>query len=339
MTRPLLLASLLALVLGLGCAPAACPPGFAQVGAACVALEDEGGASDGGGAGDAGRDASIDGGRDAAVVADDAGADAGSDAGTDAHVPCDGACSGATPFCLGETCVACRDPSDCSAPSPFCEPTAHACVACLSSTDCPGTAAVCDPASHTCGPCATNADCAHVAGRGICSAGACVACTVRDETPCGTHSCDPATGSCTTTTVHSIADCSPCLADSECSGSVSRCVPMSFGGVRRPGGFCLSQGTSAASCGTCGVLSEARVSLSGYPATTYCTVPEAYATCESHRDGAGFGIACTQDSDCGAIGLDDGRCSGSHHCWTGCAMTCECPSGFGYTCRADHFCG
>ena len=65
MTRPLLLASLLALVLGLGCAPAACPPGFAQVGAACVALEDEGGASDGGGAADAGRDASIDGGRDA----------------------------------------------------------------------------------------------------------------------------------------------------------------------------------------------------------------------------------------------------------------------------------
>lgn len=59
---------------------------------------------------------------------DDAG-DAGGDAG-----PC-GACPAATPFCVADACVACRDAADCLDPlAPQC--SAGSCVSCLDRTDC-----------------------------------------------------------------------------------------------------------------------------------------------------------------------------------------------------------
>lgn len=311
MKRPFLFASIAAALLA-GCPSAECPAGFVRSGDLCLAAAD---------AATPDVDASVDGGTG------------------DAHLPCGGSCPGSAPHCVvtgpTETCVECRSSTDCSGSRRVCDLAHHTCVACMDATTCNDRAhAVCDAASETCVACSTNADCAHL-GYPICSGGVCVRCTIRDESACSGHSCDPATGECTGTPVRSLGECDACVADSECNPP-ALCIPMNFQGAPRSGGYCLTP--SAAGCGACGTITDARVSLSGQPAATYCGVPEDFATCESLRDQHDM-LSCTMDSDCGAPGLDDGRCTSGHVCFSGCSMTCQCPGGFGYTCRADHFCG
>lgn len=212
---------------------------------------------------------------------------------------------------------------------------------CTQNTDCPSPmAAVCN-ASHACAPCVTNADCVHLAPLGVCHSGTCVQCSALDETACGASSCDPATSTCTTTPRRSRAQCQSCIADSECSGATDRCVPMTFMGVRRPGGFCLTI-APATGCSACEVTTQARVSLSGAAASAYCTaVPELVTTCEAVHDQRVY-ARCGTDADCGAPGLADGHCgspSSTGACFAGCTDTCQCPTGFGYTCRSTGFCG
>lgn len=285
-------------LLAAGCtAGVACPAGFVQQGSLCLEA-DAGGGADGG--------------------------------------SCGGRCTGATPFCVADACVACRSSTDCRAEASICRPSDHACVACTTSIDCTApAAAVCDVARGTCGACSRDGDCAHLGSGLHCTGGACVECSVLDESACGANSCDPATGRCTSTPRASVAPCGACLADSECMTG-QRCVPMTFMGTPRPGGFCLSP-AGTAGCGACGSLTPPRASLSGAAAETYCGVAEDYATCESVRDANAY-VHCATDGDCGAAGLPDARCQATT-CVSGCSVSCQCPGGFGYSCRADHFCG
>jgi len=82
----------------------------------------------------------------------------------------------------------CTSNSQCTLPTPICEPTTHACVECIASTDCGGDRPVCDTRSFRCvTPCSTNGD-------------------------CSSGSCDPAASVCV-----------ECLADSQCE-SPARCL-------------------------------------------------------------------------------------------------------------------
>ena len=64
--------------------------------------------------------------------------DVAADAGVDAEQPdapvCGDTCVGATPFCVGGACVACRDSADCGSLTPMCD--AGGCVSCEGRSDC-----------------------------------------------------------------------------------------------------------------------------------------------------------------------------------------------------------
>jgi hypothetical protein len=286
------------------------------------------------------------------------------DAGGDAHVPCGGSCAGATPHCLAatetcvgctagtdcggttpicdtatHTCVGCAGPADCLASHRVCDTTSHTCVACLGDTDCGTTAAArCDVASHACVPCTASTNCAHETTTPVCGAGgACVQCTAADETACGANSCNPTTSTCTTTPRTTVATCHACVADSECMTAMDRCVPMQFMGASH-GSYCLHP-LSAGCARPFTVITSARASTSGAPAATYCGVDETVTTCEAVT-ALLTDTTCTVPADCGATGIDDGRCatvSGlAGRCTYSCAAAAQCPSGF--TCGGG-YCG
>lgn len=304
----LLLCSGLVCLLVSGCPSAECPSGFVRSGSLCLAADD-GGTAD---------------------------VDADTDAG--AGGPCGGSCPRATPHCLvsagSETCVVCRTATDCHS-GEICAAATHTCVGCVSASDCIDPySAICDPASHTCRGCTGDTDCASASGRPLCVSGRCVQCTIADETACGANSCDPATGLCTTTPRSTRHTCEACVADSECV-SPSRCVAMNFAGAPRPGGYCL-QPFGGTGCGAeQSFVTEARVSLSGAGAESYCAVQESVTTCEATLD-MDTNKLCSSDADCGAAGLADGFCRANSRCAYLCTATSECPSGFGSTCTAGH---
>jgi hypothetical protein len=312
------------------------------------------------GGGDVG---ATDGGPDAGPV--DAGRDA---SGSDAHVPCDGSCTGTTPHCLvttsAETCVGCLASANCVAPTAVCdtagdhacvgcvaeadcaaggthcETTSRACVACLDSTQCgTGAAARCDTTTHACTTCATSGDCAHLTGTPVCGAGGlCVQCTAADETACGANSCNPGASTCTSTPRASVATCRACVADSECTSTSDRCVPMEFMGASH-GSYCLRQG-SAVCARPYTVPTPARASTSGAAATASSGVDETQTTCEAVRalvDDSG----CVTAVDCGATGLADGQCQTVNlvplRCTYACGGASQCPSGF--ACGGAGYCG
>src|SRR5262249_13699996 len=142
-------------------------------------------------------------------------------------------------------CVECVGSQDCTGTKKICDTTADACVDCLAPADCKDAkAAKCD--AKACVKCTSNDDCAHIAGKTVCDtkAGECAQCNVANEAVCNGKSCNPATETCTTTAVGTKDLCEPCLADSECIGGNQadpdvRCVPMTFNGTARAGGFCL----------------------------------------------------------------------------------------------------
>lgn len=249
---------------------------------------------DGGDAGDA-----------SSALADTGARDSARDSGYDAG-PCGSSCSGETPYCdtANNRCVECLPNQRCTDPEkPVCSD--GACTICTLDAHCSGFAAtpICDTAS-----------------------GRCVACTLDNDSACGNTSCDAAAQVCTETPRASVATCGPCLADSECMNANDRCVPMTFMGTPRPGGFCLR--LASAGCARPYFPAPAqRTSLSGM-SDTYCVLIEELATCEAL--GSWFeGVECTDAAQCGNSELDDGRCEtirGRSKCTYTCARVDDCPA-------------
>lgn len=268
-------------------------------------------------------------------------------AGGTPALPCDGACTGDKPVCkvATDTCVECLASSDCTTDGQTkCATNTNTCVACLDATsDCASaTASRCE--GGACVECQSNDDCAHVAGKGVCDDGACVQCSVGDDGACAGKSCDAETNSCTNTTKGSVANCKPCLADSECVGGNqadpdARCVPMEFQGVLRPGGFCLRRGVKT--CARPYTIGISVKSLSGAAAENYCGIDQENVTCEAVVD-LEDSRTCTglSDSACGCTRDQDGNCTDTgegglcrdfavvqDQCTYQCGTANDCPTG------------
>lgn len=265
---------------------------------------------------------------------------------------------------LAGQCVACDEATDCLDPTaPRCDVTtraclpcegnpecarfpdtpvcaldgdrAGACVACAADTDCTDpTASRCDLATNTCVPC-NDADQCTGPNENVCDAGTCVQCTEDTAaTHCGANSCDPVARTCTTTPRNSVPECGACVSDTECNEPIVgvdalRCVPMEHAGVARPTGYCLRL-VSSGCARPFAVATPARSSVSGAAAATYCGVLEESTTCEAVND-LRDGTTCTTDADCGAAGLDDGRCETTtgipNLCTYDCGASIQCPLG------------
>ncbi len=334
-----------------GCTSLECDPGFHVEGDACVP--------------DVAPDTGM----------SDSGPDTGdTDAGTDAPMACGGACTGAMPHCDTDTdtCVACLDDSHCDEMAPVCSaggvcgpctgpadcaayPDAlvcgdsgaadGTCVACAGDSDCTDAdAGKCDTTTNTCVPCDDSDQCTED-GAGICDmsgeSGLCVECTIdTEETACGLFSCNPATNECTETERGDVTRCGACVADSECGLPDDRCVPMNFMGTPRATGYCLKQFDTGC-VRPHSVPTDARASLSGAAAETYCGVLEASVTCEAVQDLIDD-TACGSDDECGAEGLEDGRCETvngtAERCTYDCTGASEC-TGATMCGAAGRFCG
>jgi hypothetical protein len=271
----------------------------------------------------------------------------GGSAGT-STLPCNGACSGAKPVCKQstDTCVECLKDGNCDDATPFCDTTKNVCVACLDNEDCESpTASKCD--GGQCVGCGEKADCSHIDGKVACdtSASECVECTVGDESPCGTKSCSPVSQECTSTERGSIANCKPCLADSECAGGDQpdpdyRCVPMEFKGSPRPGGFCLRRVSKT--CARPYMIAINAESLSGAPSENYCGIDEANVRCEAVLD-LEASRTCTgtqSDEQCGCPRDEEFNCTepgqgglcrdfvtADDRCTYQCGVDDDCPTG------------
>ncbi len=277
-----------------------------------------GGCPDGGGDSDADTDMDT-----------DTDSDTDSDTDTDSG-PCeiDADCPGQV--CDAGDCVDCRDEGDatdpgCEAAAPHCDEDTRTCLVCGSDDDCADPAAArCGKGGASCDPCDAPDQCAHLS-LDLCDDGTCVECTVGNESPCGANSCDPATNTCTLTPRASVETCEGCVADSECVAD-HRCIPMEFAGVARPGGYCLED--AGGGCANPYRVPVNRTSLSGAPATDYCGINEDLTTCEAVLDLAAD-AGCAVDDDCGAEGLNDGRCEtvnlAANRCTYSCSIALECP--------------
>ena len=308
-----------------------CPPG-----SACVPIMRDGG-GDGGGDG-----GPVD------MGPRDMNSDLGVDAGMPDAGPCGMPCEGATPVCDAASgmCVQCTAtaPGECTGATPLCDTmagsaTLNTCVACNVNSDCTSlTAAECSP-THTCVPCTGNAACTARGTTTVCGAGTCVQCTAMNETPCAANSCNPATNTCTTTPRTTVRTCGACVADSECMAD-NRCVAMNFMGTARAGGYCLKRSTTPCTR-PYGMLADARMSLSGVAAETYCGIDETTTSCEAALalidDGA---CSAGTDAECGDPALMDGLCRTvrgmPNRCTYECGGASQCPTGF--TCTAG-YCG
>jgi hypothetical protein len=206
-----------------------------------------------------------------------------------------------------------------------------------------------------CTHCENNEHCAHIEGKRVCDKemGACVECTIATELDaCRGKSCNPATNTCTATNVGSLANCEPCVADSECAGGDQedpdrRCVPLEYDGARRPGGFCLKRVSKTCVVPyTIGVVAE---SLSGAPAETYCGINQNSVRCEAVLDlvnsttcgdGTDAECGCTRDGDglcteAGKGGLCRDFVTLNNRCTYACGVAQHCP--LGLTCPSG-FC-
>jgi len=292
-------------------------------------------------------------------------------AGAGGSDPCGGACQGSTPLCDPDTaeCVECTKSSHCAGPTPVCDTTtgtcvqctatdssacdgdtpvcdttASQCVACLATSDCSSPAAAhCDTDTSTCVACTGPDDCSHLSGTALCDSGTCVECTVTDESACGANSCNPATKTCTQTPRGSVGTCEPCLADDECTGGNqddpdARCVPMSFQGTPRAGGFCLRR--AAKTCTQPYKVPVTTESVSGASSEAYCGIDQAVTRCEAVLDLL-HSRACPDglDTSCGCERDNDGNCTGpgaggvcktvgvdSNQCTYACDLDNRCPS-------------
>ncbi|MAQ14557.1 MAG: hypothetical protein CMN30_07145 [Sandaracinus sp.] len=237
-------------------------------------------------------------------------------------------CSAGAPVCNEGSCGPCEDTTDCAPHGGVCA-SSGACVECESSGDCTDPARpVCNTTTNDCVPCETDDECMDD-DLPFCVEGSCVVCTATDDSVCGTKSCDLETRTCTDTDRDSVRRCGECVADSECADPDDRCVPMFFAGMARPGGYCLPMLGDGCSTDPYRSPTTERVSLSGADPARYCSIRETVTTCEAVLDLLDDVGSCLDDSDCGALGLDDGRCEIVNTSPMKCTYTCtgnaECP--------------
>lgn len=238
-------------------------------------------------------------------------------------------CAGNLDACVGRACVGCDDRADCvdDVGLPAC--VSNTCRGCADSTDCGAAAAVCS-ATNTCALCTADADCTRLGATPVCdeTRGACVACTGDTEAArCAMSSCRRSDGTCTTRRRGISGTCDSCEADSECITGL-RCVRHTFAGTDT-GSFCFFD----ASVGGCGDTNLTRrpystrallSSIDGV-AATYC-MPPITTTCQGRRDTQS--VVCTMDSECGVSALADGFCpsagTGAGACTYQCSGGVDC---------------
>lgn len=230
---------------------------------------------------------------------------------TDFH-SCNGQCVSNTDVATcGSSCTPCDKPAngiatcDGTACGVLCDtpfvPFEGQCVTCATNEQCANPAEPrCD--AGTCVACSDNTHCAHFAEAKICNdTGSCVEC--ESNADCGGNVCITSTGTCTTTAPNSVSTCMPCSATDACiAGHV--CMPMEFQGNAH-GNYCLPT-RGADECPSPWVFQIQRAPVDRAMATA-CGPNEAETTCEAVLV---FGEFCPsgQDSECGAQGLNDGRC-------------------------------
>lgn len=278
----------------------------------------------------------------------DSGGTAGGGEGGDTPHPCDD-CADSTRACKDETeCVECtaQDTSACTGETDLCDDESNLCVQCLSNDDCEGDTPLCN-ASGECEACTDEPSCGDL-GNHCLSSGACVECTVEtddrseDTDDCGTGVCNPETLECEMGLTQMGKEvCEPCIADNECPLD-HNCVPMEFKDDPREGGYCLR--LLAAGCGDDDnpfrSSTPMRASLSGTMPAVYCSINEAFTTCEAYRH-LEDNVSCIVAADCGAADLDDGLCETVTGAANKCTYECdgdntECrASGRASTCGGD----
>ncbi len=207
-----------------------------------------------------------------------------------------------------------------------CEISPLECVECLSNADCPSDESVCS--GGNCTGCRIDNDCTEHLGLPVCSNGSCVQCTETKKNQCNGNSCNPATNECTDTLLSSVRTCQRCVSDDECSNNDQDCVKMNFRTVERNDGYCLYR-ASEFNCSRPYPIRVERQSLSGKPATTYCTVNESEVTCEALLQ---YGEPCDFPEECGVPNVNDGLCkpfSGVYRCSYTCESNEDCPLPFG----------
>ena len=106
---------------------------------------------------------------------------------------------------------------------------------------------------------------------------------------------------------------------------------MEFNGTTRQGTYCLKVKTSSCTHRDYKVDAGMRTSVDGWTGNI-CTLNETRKTCEAHLDGIDY-KSCTSDNDCGAAGLDDGKCVGTY-CAGYCDVMQDC-----WTYAAGIYCG
>jgi hypothetical protein len=117
---------------------------------------------------------------------------------------------------------------------------------------------------------------------------------------------------------------------------------MDFQSVGRPGGYCLKLVSTGCEA-PYKIPTPSRASLSGAAAAKYCGINEAVTTCEAVL-ALTKSATCTLDDECGAAGLDDGRCEtvgvDANHCTYSCSSDVTCPSDFPCgTTSGNKYCG
>lgn len=242
----------------------------------------------------------------------DAGSDAPIDAGTDGGPPCGGRCVDAD----------------------HCDPDTGDCFACIADSECTvATAPLCF--AHECVGCENDDRCAELdATRPNCveGTGECVACTAANETTvCGAFTCDIPTGRCTSIPPAVVGACGACGSDRQCQ-SAYRCIPMSYRGDPREGGFCLAQSTGSCTTRPWSTVLDDRVSLSGATEADYCGPNESLTTCEA-VNALRNSVECTAPdagpATCGDVlgAVCDTVGGNPNRCTYECGVLDDCPAG------------
>ena len=266
------------------------------------------------------------------------------------------ACPAASPRCEAGSCTGCRDAADCAhlADTPACDPSG-ACVACTGPTQdlCAARGQVCAAAEARCVECNANADCT-TPERPLCAASACRGCTADADCEGGQicheasgrcvecepdaiqpereacregRACDPQTFTCRGQPRRSLDVCGKstdavvnvarCISDSECTQG-HRCVMTQFPRGSMYGTYCLPE----IGDGVCPKRLPAKRTATSVLGVTgaYCFPNDLLTTCEGVW---GFKSVCRSHDDCGASGVDDGRCE-EGRCTYACDSDSDC---------------
>ncbi|MEZ4328651.1 MAG: hypothetical protein R3B40_25730 [Polyangiales bacterium] len=181
---------------------------------------------------------------------------------TEAH------CDGSTPYCVAETCAACRNNGDCPLTDPVCDTVDHTCGSCQQRSDCNDRSATpaCNTSTGDCTLCDIDSESADCPGQRCFNQTSCTECRP------GTASVDctmPSESRCNT-----IGECAACTMDAHCSHITG--LPRCVGGT----------------CRACTVTTEAS-DCSGntcHPTMLTCTTTPRFsrAVCQS----------CVSDTEC-----------------------------------------